>query len=56
MEFTMMEATDGYRVLVADFSAERARLGEAKVVRFRGSAATDNTRLFRHEFAVLLVP
>ena len=43
-------------VFVADFASDGARLGEAKVVRFRGSAATDNTRLFRHESAVLLVP
>ena len=50
-----MEATDGDRVLVADFSAERARLGEANMMRLARPPAADDARLCGDELAVLLV-
>src|ERR1700722_9708227 len=51
----MVEAADWDRVLVADLAVERARLSNANVVRFGGSAAADDAGSRRDEFAVLLV-
>ena len=36
MQFAVMEPADRDRIFVADLSAERARLGKAKVVGFAG--------------------
>jgi hypothetical protein len=43
------------RVFVADFSAEGARLGEAKVMRLGGHPAADNAGLRGDELTVFLV-
>ena len=51
----MMEPADGNRIFVADLSAERARLGEANVVRFGGSPPADDAGLGGDELAVLLI-
>ena len=51
----MMEATDWNNVLVADFSAERARLGEAEVMRLAWRPAADHAGLRCDELAMLLV-
>ena len=56
MQLAVMESADGDRVLVADFPAEGARLGEADVVRFARRAAADGAGLVCDEFAMLLVP
>ena len=42
-------------ILVADLAAERARLGEANVMRFARRPAADNAGLRGYELAVLLV-
>src|SRR5271165_3433154 len=52
----MMKPAERDREFVADLSADRARLHEAKVMRFRGRAAAHHARLHSDEFAVLLVP
>src|SRR5271163_2640209 len=51
----MVQATDWNRVLVADLTAERARLGEANVVRFARRPAAYDAWLGCHIVAVLLV-
>ena len=51
----MMEPADGDRVFVADLAAERARLGEANVMRFGRRPAADDAGLSGDELAVLLV-
>ena len=51
----MMEATEGNRVLVADLSAERARLGESEVMRLAWRPAADHAGLRCDELAMLLV-
>ena len=51
----MMEPADRDRVFVADLAAERARLGKADVMGFRGRAAADDARLRGDELAVLFV-
>ena len=51
----MVEAADRNRVLVADLSSERARLGEADVMRLGGGPAADDAGLSGDELAVLLV-
>src|SRR5271165_4987513 len=51
----MMKPAERDREFVADLSADRARLHEAKVMRFRGRAAAHHARLRGDEFAVLLV-
>jgi hypothetical protein len=55
MEFTVMEATDRNSVLVADLSAERARLGEAEMMRLAWSPPADHAGLRCDELAMLLV-
>ena len=55
MQFAMMEPADGNRVFVADLSAERTKLGQAKVMGLRGCSAADYAGLCGDEFAVLLV-
>src|SRR5271165_2652988 len=55
VQLAVMEATDGDRVLVADFSAERARLGEANMMRLARPPAADDALLCGDELAVLLV-
>jgi hypothetical protein len=55
MEFAVMAATDRHCVFIADFSAMRARLGEAKMMRVGRGATADDAGLCSHEFAVLLV-
>ena len=50
-----MEPADWDRVFVADLSAERARLGEANVMRLGRRAAADDAGLSGDELAVLLV-
>jgi hypothetical protein len=51
----MMTTTQRNRVFIADFSAKRARLGKAKMMRVGGSSAADDAGLRSDEFAVLLV-
>ena len=51
----MMDAADWDRILVADFSAERARLGETNVMCLGRRPAAGHTWLRRNELAVLLV-
>ena len=55
VELTMMETTNRNRELIADFSSQRSRLGEAKMVRVRRLAAAHDARLLGHEFEVVLV-
>ena len=55
MQFAMMKPTDRDGVFVADLAAERARLGKAKVMGFRGRPATDHAGLRGDKFAVLFV-
>jgi hypothetical protein len=50
-----MESADGDGVFVADLAAERARLGEANVMRLTRRPAADNAGLRGHELAVLLI-
>jgi hypothetical protein len=50
-----MKPTDWDRVLVADFSTERSRLGEADVMRLAWRPAADDARLRRDESAMFLV-
>ena len=50
-----MESADGDRVLVADFSAQRAWLCEANVMRFGWRPTADDARLRGDELAVLLI-
>src|SRR5271165_4129242 len=50
-----MKPAYGDRVFVADFSAERPRLGEANVMRFGGHPAADGAGLGGDEFAMFLV-
>ena len=50
-----MKPTDRNRVLVADFSAECARLSEANVMRLSWRPAADDAGLRGDKFAVLLV-
>src|SRR5262249_55691334 len=45
MHRTMMPATEWDRELIADLAAERTGLRETEVVRVRGLAATQQTRL-----------
>ena len=51
----MMEATDWNRILIAHFSAKRARLGEAQMMRLAWRTAADDTGLRGDELAMLLV-
>jgi hypothetical protein len=51
----MVEATNWYGVLVADFAPERARLGRAKMVRIGRRAPTHDAGLPRYKFAVFLI-
>ena len=55
VQFAMMEATDRDRVFVADLAPDRARLGEANVMRLARRPAADNAGLSGYELAVLLV-
>jgi hypothetical protein len=55
VEFAMMETTDRNCVLVADLSAERARLGESEVMRLAWRPATDDTGLRCDKLAMLFV-
>ena len=55
VQFPVMEPADGNCVFVANLSAERARLGEANVMRFRGCPAADDTGLRGDELAVFFV-
>jgi hypothetical protein len=55
MQFAVMRATDGDGVFVADLSPERARLGEAKMMRVRRGASTYDARLPGDEFTMFLV-
>ena len=55
MQVAMMDAADWDRILVADFSAERAGLGETNVMCLGRRPAADHTWLRRNEPAVLLV-
>jgi hypothetical protein len=41
----VMETADGDRVFIADFSADRPRLGEANVMRLGGRPAADDAGL-----------
>jgi len=50
-----MEPADWDCVFIADFAAERARLGEANVMRFGWGSAADDAGLGGDELAVLLV-
>jgi hypothetical protein len=50
-----MESADWDGVFVADFSAERTRLGEANVMRLGGRPAADDTGLRGDVLAVLLI-
>src|SRR5271166_7177853 len=50
-----METADRHRVLVADLSTERARLGETNVMRCGRHPAAVDAWLRGDEFAVLLV-
>jgi hypothetical protein len=50
-----MQPADGDCIFVADFSAERPRLGEANVMRFGGRPAADDAGLSGDELAVFLV-
>ena len=49
-----MDPADRDRVLIADFAAERARLGEANMMRFGRHSTADDARLRGDELAVLL--
>ena len=55
MQLAMMEATNWDGVFVADFAAERARLGKANVMRLARRPAADDARPGCYIFAVLLV-
>ena len=55
MQLAMMEATNWDGVFVADFAAERARLGKANVMRLARRPAADDAGLGCYIFAVLLV-
>ena len=50
-----METANGDRILVADFTTERARLGEANMVRFAGHPSADDAGLGCDKLAVFLV-
>ena len=51
----MMKPADWDCVFVADLAAERARLGEANVMRFGRSPTANNAGLRGDELAVLLI-
>jgi len=55
VQFAVVQATDGNGVFVADLATERARLGEADVVRFARRPAADDAGLGCDISAVLLV-
>jgi hypothetical protein len=55
MRFAVMAAAQRHSELIAHLAAERRMLGKAQMMRIRGQAATDETRLFgdkSHMFAV----
>jgi hypothetical protein len=51
----MMKATNRDRVLIADFAAQRARLGKAKMMRIGWFAAAHHARPLGHELEVVLI-
>jgi hypothetical protein len=55
VQFAVMEATDWNRIFIADFSAERARPGEAEMMRLARRSAAGQAGLRGDELAVLLV-
>jgi hypothetical protein len=55
MGLAMMASAQRHGELIADLSAERAMLREAQMVCICGPAPANQTRLFGHEFDVLLV-
>ena len=55
VQLPVMEPADGDGVFVADFSAERTRLGEANVMRLGGRPAADDAGLRGDELAVFFV-
>ena len=55
MQFPVMEPADRNCVFVADFSPQRARLGEANVMRFGGRPAANDAGLEGDKLAVLLI-
>src|SRR5271166_4439451 len=50
-----METANGDRILVADFATERARLGQAYVMRLARHPSAHDAGLSRDKLAVLLV-
>jgi hypothetical protein len=55
VEFAVVQATDWNCVFVADFAAERARLGKVDAVRFARRSAAHDVGLGREISAVLFV-
>jgi hypothetical protein len=55
MQFAVVQPADRDGVLVAHLAAERARLGEADMMRFGRRSAADDTGLGHDESAMLLV-
>ena len=56
MDLAMMAPAQRHGELITDLATERAVLREAKMMSICGPAPTNQTRLFSHEFDVLLVP
>jgi hypothetical protein len=55
VKLAMMKATNRDRVLIADFTAQRARLGKAKMMRIGWFAAAHYARPLGHELEVVLI-
>src|SRR5262249_33198395 len=55
MQFAVMDPTEWHGELVAHFAAERARLGEAKMVCIRRTAPTDEARFRGDECPMVFV-
>jgi hypothetical protein len=55
VQFAVVHPADRDCVFVTDLAAERARLGEANMMRFRRHSTADHARLRSDELAALLV-
>src|SRR5579872_948219 len=55
MDFAVMQPADGHRVLIANLSAERARLGEAQMMSVGREPAANETRQGGDKSQVLFV-
>ena len=55
VDFAVVQPTERDGIFIADFSAERARLGKAQVMRIARHAAADETGLPGDELPMLFV-